>query len=415
MTETMQIQFPIQTIDVLNRGIATWQNLIGHYLKMDKLKSRVIDKHEIFKNNYIMLDLIGDGAYGNVHKGESKKEKGKFYAIKLYRLNINREREGIPHTYIREINMLKELDHENICRCKEILFDPKLEIIFVLEYGPYTLQYLIECHYNKVLVGHNKSLSSALPPNSIRSWMYQLLKGTEYLHQNFVMHRDLKSCNIVISETGSLKIIDFGLSRSVVDPLRSLGDDGQVVTVWYRAPELLLGTKHYTPAIDIWSIGCILGEMLLGVPLFKGVEKSKDGKLVFEEDQFEKICFLLGCPKKEDWPWLNVLPEYIAQSELKRFERHEHAKWTDTFKRYGKEDNLIDLLKSMLKWNPEGRPTATQALNHPYFSEDREKIVREPLNLLEFKYPPMPKVVPKQPDGKRAPDQDPNKDSKRKK
>lgn len=304
-----------------------------------------------------------------------------------------------------------ELDHVNICKIRDALFDPEGALILVLEMGAWTLQHLIECHWGRVACGPNRSnLPVIMPPNLIKSFAFQLFRGVEYLHSNFVIHRDLKPSNIVLSERGALRIIDFGLSRSILDPLKYLGDDGPVVTIWYRSPELLLGSKHYTPAVDIWSCGCILGEMLTGAPLFRGKEAQKDKEqngTPFEEDQFEKICELMMFPKREDWPWISNCPEYSQQGELRKFHRHDKDKFQKVFNQF--DPHLIDLLRSCLSWDPERRPTAKDILNHKYFTEGGSRISLDPLYGLGYSYPD------KLEKEKRARDGDSTRDPKKKK
>lgn len=256
-----------------------------------------------------------------------------------------------------------------------------------MECGQYNLEHLIEYHTKRYSI-RNERLPPLMPMTYIKSFMYQLLKGTEYLHQNFIIHRDLKPANLIIHdndrERGILKIADFGLSRSVEEPFKNLCDDGPVITIWYRPPELILGARHYTPAVDIWSIGCIFGEMLTGSPLFRGQEvKIDNNPNPFQDDQFERICALLGAPK--DWDSMKNLKEYIEQTKsggFKRFLRFDRDNIDEKFKHY--DTNTVDLLRKLLTWDPQKRISASDALKHKFFGDKVLPYYTEPF--IENKY-----------------------------
>lgn len=259
----------------------------------------------------------------------------------------------------------------------------------VMECGQYNLEHLIDYH-SKMHIIRGEKLPPIMPMSYIRSFMYQLLKGTEYLHQNFIIHRDLKPANLIIhdneKERGILKIADFGLSRSVEDPVKNLSDDGPVITIWYRPPELILGARHYTPAVDIWSIGCILGEMLIGRPLFRGTEvKIENNPNPFQDDQYENICALLGAPNtnNNEWDSIKYLKEYQDQMRnggYKKFLKYNTDNLNEKFKKY--DSNTIELLRKLLIWDPQKRISATDALKLPFFTQ--HTILPEPF--IESKY-----------------------------
>jgi cell division cycle 2-like protein len=237
------------------------------FLLLKKKKSRYINPvlsgcRKI--ENYKQLNKIDEGSYGIVFRAENI-ETGEIVAIK--KIKLGKEKEGFPITSIREINILFDLDHENIIKIKEVVYGSSLDKIYtVMEYMDYELKALLS------------EKSSVFNLSQIKCLMIQLLKGVEYMHTKWIIHRDLKTSNLLFDIRGVLKIGDFGLARKYGSPLRHYTK--LVVTLWYRAPELLLNCEKYSTAIDIWSVGCILAELLLKEPLIQGQD---------ELDQINKI------------------------------------------------------------------------------------------------------------------------------
>ena len=294
---------------------------------------------------YEKLAKIGEGAYGVVYKARDK-QNDTITALKRIRLDV--EDEGVPCTAIREISLLKELRHDNIVRLLDVVYsEHKLTIVF--EYLDQDLQKYLE------LRNHN------LTPAQVQSFMRQLLAGMDHIHQRCVLHRDLKPQNLLIAGDRILKIADFGLGRSFAIPVRKYTN--AVVTLWYRAPDVLLGSTNYGTAVDVWSVGCIFAEMALGHPLFEGRNDS---------DQLQKIFQFLGSPTPQSWPSLPNYPNTQATLSKPEFSTPYEPQCDRLFNspqfqaKVGREG--IDLLKALLQYEPDKRMTCSEALKHPYFS-----------------------------------------------
>jgi len=318
---------------------------------------------------------VGEGTYGFVFMAKDKKPPQKKVAIKKFK--AHKEGEGISVTAYREIMLLLELDHENIIKIQDISINAKEHTLsLVLEYAEYDLSEIIRYH-NKVL---------KMPPSTytIKSMMWQVLNGIHYLHSNWVCHRDMKPSNLLImndDQQGVVKIADFGLARIFQSPLQSLSENGPVVTIWYRAPELLLGSKHYTKAVDIWAMGCIFAELLTTNPLFPGKEKDQKNPNLFQDIQLDKIFYVLGPPKVEDWPNLVNLPDWqpsqkwsktLLEANINKYPQTSQlaSAIAQHLQEFDTKGNAFDLLCHMIEYNPEKRITADAALDHPYFHED---------------------------------------------
>jgi cyclin-dependent kinase 8/11 len=294
--------------------------------------------------------------------------------------------------------LCSELSHINIIKLIEIILEDKC-IFMVFEYAEHDLLQII--HH------HTQPTRHPIPAPTVKSIMFQLLNGCQYLHSNWVLHRDLKPANIMVTSAGEVRIGDLGLARLFNKPLHSLfSGDKVVVTIWYRAPELLLGSRHYTPAIDMWAVGCIFAELLSLRPIFKGEEAKMDSKktVPFQRNQMQKIVEIMGIPSKDKWPHLVSMPEYSQLSTLLPPSGHGKANAAGSkleswyYATIGNHSSTsapsssslgpegYKLLSGLLEYDPEKRLTAQQALNHTFFSTG-EKVSSNCFEGMKMEYP----------------------------
>ncbi|KAK8512797.1 hypothetical protein V6N12_030213 [Hibiscus sabdariffa] len=286
------------------------------------------------------LNKINEGTYGVVYRARDKKT-GEIVALK--KVKMEKEREGFPLTSLREINILLSFHHPSIVDVKEVVVGSNLDSIFmVMEYMEHDLKGLME------------AMKQPFSQSEVKCLMLQLLEGIKYLHDNWVLHRDLKTSNLLLNNQGELKICDFGLARQYGSPLKPYTH--LVVTLWYRAPELLLGARQYSTAIDMWSLGCIMAELLSKEPLFNGRT---------EFDQLDKIFRTLGTPNETIWPGFSKLPgvkvNFVKHQYNLLRKKFPAASFTGT---PVLSDAGFDLLNKLLTYDPEERMTAEAALNH---------------------------------------------------
>ncbi|EEB94795.1 hypothetical protein MPER_06335 [Moniliophthora perniciosa FA553] len=267
------------------------------------------------QSKYTILGFISSGTYGRVYKAQSQDGSGTIHAIKKFKPDKEGDvvtYTGISQSAIREIALNREINHENVVALKEVILEDK-SIYMVFDYA--------EHDFLQVIHHHSQTLRYPIPSAILKSLIYQLLNGLIYLHSCHILHRDLKPANILITSSGVVKIGDLGLARLIYEPLQPLfAGDKVVVTIWYRAPELLLGAKHYGKPIDCWAVGCVLAELASLRPIFKGEEAKMDGKknVPFQKDQLLKIFEVLGTPDTGIWPGLADMPEYTNMMRLDR-------------------------------------------------------------------------------------------------
>ncbi|XP_029081565.1 cyclin-dependent kinase 15 [Monodon monoceros] len=287
-------------------------------------------------SSYLNLEKLGEGSYATVYKGISR-INGQLVALKVISMNAE---EGVPFTAIREASLLKGLKHANIVLLHDIIHT-KETLTFVFEYMHTDLAQYMSQH------------PGGLHPHNVRLFMFQLLRGLAYIHHQHVLHRDLKPQNLLISHLGELKVADFGLARAKSIPSQTYSSE--VVTLWYRPPDALLGATEYSSELDIWGAGCIFIEMFQGQPLFPGVSNILE--------QLEKIWEVLGVPTEDNWPGVSKLPNYNPEW----FPLPKPQSLQNVCNRLDRAPEAEDLASQMLKGFPRDRVSAQEALVHNYF------------------------------------------------
>lgn len=291
------------------------------------------------------IDRIGEGTYGVVYKAKDTRNE-EIVAMKRMRVEKPQHLQGqsaIPVSGIREIGLLLSLSHPNIVNLKEVAIGNELSRMYlVMEFCEHDLARVLD------------NIPEPFNESQVKCIMLQIFQALKYLHSRSIVHRDLKVSNILLNKQGILKLADFGLARKFSTP-SSGSMTPQVVTLWYRSPELLLQSKQQTSAIDIWAAGCIMGELLRHRPLFQGKN---------EINQLDLIIDLLGTPHDGIWPEFSSLPP-IKYINL-RCQPHNHL--TKVFPQLSKAGIL--LLNHLFMYDPKQRGTADNCINSLYFQED---------------------------------------------
>mmetsp|Transcript_3738 Transcript_3738/g.7248 ORF Transcript_3738/g.7248 Transcript_3738/m.7248 type:complete len:350 (-) Transcript_3738:658-1707(-) len=313
--------------------------------------AQAIPDDEPALDGYARTDLIGQGAYGTVYRG-TQRSTNRTVAIKRIPYADSTPEGGVPCNVIREISLLRELTHNNVVQLLDVIQATPGGLYLVFEYVAHDLKTFMDQRQRSDDIRERVGL----PKSMVRSFMRQILNGVGYCHTHRVLHRDLKPHNLLISADGlTLKLADFGLAR--LSGLPNGPYTYEVVTLWYRAPELLLGASRYSAAVDVWSVGCIFAEMATGLPLFPGRS---------DIDQLIKIFQRRGTPNPNtNWHGVDRLPHYNPE-----FPKWPERPITDfvPMEALG-SNNAADLLTALLQYDPDRRIVCRQALQHHYFSE----------------------------------------------
>ncbi|KHN80331.1 Cyclin-dependent kinase 1 [Toxocara canis] len=289
-------------------------------------------------NDFVKLEKIGEGTYGVVYKGRNVKTN-QMVAMKKIRLEC--EDEGVPATALREMSLLRELRHPNIVSLEAVIMqENRLYLIF--EFLSMDLKKFLDSIPDGVMMDAKLQ----------KSYLYQVCQATCFCHQRRIIHRDLKPQNLLVDSKGAIKLADFGLARAIGLPLRAYTHE--IVTLWYRAPEVLLGCPRYSMAVDVWSIGCIFAEMATKKPLFQGDS---------EIDELFSIFRVLSTPTESIWKGVSELPDY-----KETFPKWRGNTLAEKMNKYLNADG-IDLLQKMLIYEPGKRIAAKTILKDPYFDD----------------------------------------------
>jgi cyclin-dependent kinase 7 len=281
---------------------------------------------------YVKGRTLGEGTFGVVHEARVRATDAR---VAIKKIRLGKLKEGVNFTAIREIKLLQEIEHEHVIALVDV-FAHKKNLHLVFEYCGGDLEMVI------------RDKTAPLAAGEVKSYAAMTLKAVAHCHERWVLHRDLKPNNLLIAPNGCLKLADFGLARVFGSPDRRFTH--QVFARWYRAPELLLGSKTYGPGVDVWAVGCVLAELMLRRPYFAG---SSD------IDQLGKVYAALGTPTETNWPGVSALPDFIE------FVYVPPPNLRDTFP--NETDEALDLLRKMLEYDPNKRISAARALEHPYF------------------------------------------------
>ena len=315
-------------------------------------------------SRYVKGKKLGEGTYAVVYQGHLRSHPSTLVAIKKFKVQPSQQREGLNVDTVREIKYLQELSHPSIVALLDVFSTKDQNINMVIEYFPNgNLEQLI------------KDVSVTYGAADVKAWMGMLSRAIYYCHSNFVLHRDIKPNNLLIAADGEVKLADFGLARSFADPYANMSS--VVITLWYRPPELLFGARHYSGAVDVWSMGMVFAELLMRRPYAAADinDQSDMATSVGEIAQITKICEAVGTPTEENWPGVSSLPNYVASDKAIPVRARDF--YTGMFPTAGNVG--VDLLMAMLKLDPRQRATAKGILQHAWWKTDPRPTDKENL------------------------------------
>jgi cyclin-dependent kinase 7 len=289
--------------------------------------------------NYSKSKKLGEGTYAVVYLG-TQLSTNREVAIK--EIKTEGFKDGLDMSAIREVKYLQELKHKNIIELIDVFSDSQQNLNLVLEVLPGDLE--------KVLRDKNIVIGGV----DVKRWLLMILRGVYHCHRNGILHRDLKPNNLLMDPSGNLKIADFGLARSLDQPNEKLTSN--VVTRWYRSPELLFGARHYTAAVDVWAVGAIFAEMMLRTPYLPGSDDA---------NQLAVTIQALGTPTEDTWEGVSHLPLY---NNLTIYPAPTRGELRRRF--VAASENSLIVLEGMMTMNPRKRWTCEEALLSGYFIEE---------------------------------------------
>lgn len=298
---------------------------------------------------------LGEGTYAIVYLGHLKADPTSLVAIKKIKVNTE-YRDGLSMDAIREVKYLQELSHPNIIALHSVFSSKNQNLNLVLEYLPLgDLEMLIK-----------DSGGIRYGTAEVKAWMGMLGRAVWFCHENFVLHRDIKPNNLLIAADGEVKLADFGLARSFSDPYRAM--TFQVITRWYRPPELLFGARYYSGTVDVWSMGLVFAELILRTPFVPGNT---------DLHQLELICQAIGTPSEENWPGVSKLDGFMKFEKGTAQPLRGRDYYMSSFGTVGPLG--VDLLMAMLVLDPRQRITSRQVLEHQWWTSDPRPTRKEDL------------------------------------
>jgi len=305
------------------------------------------------KRKYVKGKKLGEGTYANVYLGHARHDPAVLVAIKKIKVQ-QQYQDGMAPDAVRELKYLRELHHPNIISLVSVFSSKDQNLNLVLEYLPLGDLEMLILDVDRVRYG----------AGDIKAWMGMLARAVWFCHDNFVLHRDIKPNNLLIAADGEVKLADFGLARAFADPGRRM--TANVITRWYRPPELLFGARHYSGAVDVWSVGMVFAELIIRAPYLAGNT---------EVEQIALICKQIGTPTEDNWPGVTQLREYTVPTDVVAVWGKEA--YMGRFGAVGADG--VDLLVRTVALDPKKRITAREMLEHRWWRTDPKPTPKEDL------------------------------------